>query len=107
MSPWQTPDVAAPDAAGVVQVKVQGTLLDYPQGKSAMVWYGAGPSMAAVARQGLAAADRALGTGTILLWRCVAVPEPMAHFQTLYARFADRFGAAPIANKTSLDRDTP
>lgn len=41
----------SPDAPGVFQVKVRGSLLSYPRGKSAMVHYGYGDALSsAVAR---------------------------------------------------------
>ncbi len=94
MSRWHLPADAAcaPDAPGVVQIKTTSGLVDYPTGKSAMVRYGAGASVAAVVARGLADSTRE-GDSDALRWRYVTCADPDGVLSTLCDRFERRFGA--------------
>ena len=94
-SPWSDGPEDAPGGTLVVQVKVLGGLLDYPRGKSAMVWYGVVEDCtpAAVA-EALARVAAAL-PGRPLVWRRLEVERPGVHVAELLARFEARFGGAP------------
>lgn len=97
-STWSSLESApAEGAAGVVQLKCEGKLLQYPQGRSAMLWYGAGPDLAALTRQ---AAERASAwPAEQLRWRTLKLPlaEAEATLADLLTRFTARFGAPPAA----------
>jgi hypothetical protein len=107
--PWVSvaePEAAAPDGAGVLQVRTDG-LQAYPTGRSAMVLYGysrAGQSLhdlVLAARTGTGAdapafeRARALGARWI---RFAPSVSPEADFARLLRRFVERFGAPPAAN---------
>lgn len=103
MSPWQDPPAPKPLVSGVVQIKLLGQLVDYPAGKSAMVWYGAGPSIAATATAGLEQSRRALDPDVRLQWRYAAVDSPQQPLRALVRRFVDRFGGLPCAQQKAQD----
>lgn len=87
----------AEGAPGVVQLKCEGELLQYPQGRSAMLYYGAGADLAALTRQ---AAERARAwPAEQLRWRTLKLPlaDAEATLADLLTRFIARFGAPPAA----------
>lgn len=87
----------APASPGVFQVRVREGLLDYPRGKSAMVYYGAGDDVRAEA-EALAAAypDRD--------WLCRHAVDmtawerenPRLACELYLERFRARFGSPPM-----------
>ena len=89
-------------AAVVVQVKVNGRLLTYPQGKSAMVWYGVfAPCTASrVARLLEELAD--IMSGEQLVWRFLVSESAESDLQQLLWRFEKRFGSHPEGMGRSL-----
>src|SRR5688572_14264598 len=94
--PWLRPaDVAesVPDSPAVVQVRVRDGLVDYPAGRSAMVWYGAGAAHAVAA-----ALARRRDAGDLLV-RFRPSPEPGPEADDLLARFRSRFGTLPRDNE--------
>jgi hypothetical protein len=81
-----------PSAPGVLQLRREHGLVQYPRGRSAMVRYLAADDLrSAVADLAAAHPDCAW------LVRCnrVAVADPPAELAKLLADFVDRFGAAP------------
>lgn len=99
-SPWRPLDADAlgdvVEAVAVVQVKVQGPLLAYPRGQSAMLWYGATPrdaaELAEVASHG---ADEVAGA---LVWRALPARDAEGRLARLLGAFEARFGAPPRLN---------
>lgn len=81
-----------PSAPGVLQLRREHGLVQYPRGRSAMIRYLAVADLrAAVADLAIAHPDRAW------LCRCNRAPlaDPPAELARLLADFTDRFGAAP------------
>jgi hypothetical protein len=94
-SRWSEHPDEAPGGAAVVQVKVLGELLDYPSGKSAMVWYGVlADCTAAELRVVLDQLSETFASRS-LVWRHLVAERPEARLGELLARFEDRFGAPP------------
>ena len=96
---WVPLDAAAaraPRGAGVYQVKVAAGLIDYPTGRSAMIWYGAAEDVA-----GAVAALAAAHPGQPWLCRFAeglearGAPDVDGMLQELMTRFRRRFGASP------------
>ncbi|HEU0034786.1 MAG TPA: hypothetical protein VFQ53_29380 [Kofleriaceae bacterium] len=90
----------APAAEGVLQLRVATGLLDYPRGKSAMVWYEHTPDVRASA---LALARTHAGDD---LWcRHLIEIEPATDLAAFCAKlreeFVRRFGAVPRYEKRS------
>lgn len=87
-----------PAGPGVLQVRRERGLVDYPRGKSAMVHYAAADDLRAAALA-LAAAH----PDARLLCRCNRDPvaDPGAAAARLIADFTDRFGAAPYVTATT------
>ncbi len=96
MSEWLEPSAPAPDGPAFVQVKVLGTLIDYPTGRSAMLWYGAGPSAHALVATGLEA-SRPIAGALPLRWRYLSDDHAERALDALAERFVRRFGALPAA----------
>jgi hypothetical protein len=100
-SAWYELDEAAelaPDEPGVFQVRLTGGLVDYPRGRSAMIRYGAGPSVrAAAAAYAAETEEDAERTGRAVLCRhsLGRVADPAATLAKLLADFRERFGAHP------------
>ena len=105
-SPWR--DADAPCAPGelpagpaVVQVKLAAGLVDYPEGRSAMVLYLWTADLAAFPAEGLPAVRaraETAGLGAALRFRFCADPDPARATAALLARFHARFGATPRLN---------
>ncbi len=95
-STWRPIDALgeAPQAPGVFQVKIEGPLIDYPRGKSAMVYYGAGPDL----RAALVAMVPSLTHFGTLAWRILATADYQAQLERHLRRFRDQFDAAPAGN---------
>lgn len=97
-SAWSSLETApAEGATGVVQLKCEGPLIQYPHGRSAMLWYGAGTDLAALTRQ---AAERASAwPAEHLRWRALTLPpgDAEATLTALLAQFITRFGSPPAA----------
>ncbi len=93
-----TPAEGAPKLPVVVQIKIAHGLLQYPNGKSAMVWYGGGQGCT----EALALARRAVGTRYALdelRWRWRPAEAVSRDLAVLLARFDRRFGSVPYANQ--------
>ena len=105
-SPWRDADApvdadALPAGPAVVQVKVAAGLVDYPEGRSAMVLYLWTPDLAAFPDRILPAVRaraEAAGLGAALRFRFRADPDPARATAALLARFHARFGATPRLN---------
>ena len=91
--PWQRLRADLfPAAPGVLQLRREHGLVEYPRGRSAMILYLAAADLrAAVADLAAAHPDRPW------LCRCNRVPvaDPPAALARLLADFVDRFGAPP------------
>ena len=97
---------AAPDAPGVVQVKIADGLLVYPRGRRAMLWDSASPSISGdIDRARAWLADRVREAD--LRVRFLATPTPDRTLARLTARFLARFGAAPGATSPGDGRHLP
>lgn len=83
---------AAPQAAGVLQVRLETGLVVYPRGKSAMILYAAADDLRA-------ACSRLAAEHPHAAWLCRfdrgSAGEPRAAAEALIADFVDRFGQAP------------
>ena len=91
--PWSRLDAASlPAGPGVLQVRREHGLVEYPRGKSAMVHYAAVEDLRAAALA-LAAAN----PDAVWLVRCNREPvaDPRAAAERLIAEFSERFGAPP------------
>jgi hypothetical protein len=85
----------APAAEGVLQIRLAQGLVDYPRGKSAMVYYAHAPDVRAAAR-----AVAAAHTGGDLLCRHLievdGTTDLAAFCAKLRGEFVRRFGRVPI-----------
>ena len=94
--PLATAGEHAPPRAGVFQIRVASGLLDYPTGKSAMIYYACAPDLAAAVRE-----FSASHTGRD--WLCrhsdEMSPAELAHpervLSNLLDQFERRFGSPP------------
>ena len=80
-----------------MQVKVLGELVNYPRGKSAMVWYGVVRCCTSSAMSGVLDEVATQFPNRELVWRHLVVAEAEARHDELVARFRARFGAPPGA----------
>ena len=84
----------APAAPGVLQLRIVTGLLDYPRGKSAMVWYAQAPDVRAAAE----ALARAHASEDLLCRHLIeidAATDLAAFYAKLRGDFLQRFGALP------------
>jgi len=98
---------AAPAAPGILQIRA-ASVMAYPQGRSAMVFYdAAAPHTLAehvAASPGRAGLDRARAQGGTYVRFAPTGPEAAAReLQRLLHDFGARFGRWPIANETRTD----
>ncbi len=91
VAPSKLAELASDSHVAIVQVKVLGRLLDYPTGKSAMVWYGRDAGFDPRSLQAWSPSDT-------LVARWLVVDDADAALSPLLARFIARFGRAPILN---------
>ena len=88
----------APAEPGVLQLRLAAGLLDYPRGKSAMVWYGASPDVRATARS--LAGEHAHSRLGPLVCRHLIEIEANTDFAAFCAKLRDefvrRFGTVPV-----------
>ncbi len=101
--PLEKSGAAVPDRPGIFQIRIEHGLIRYPQGKSAMFYYGYGPSL----RQGVDAFRRRIlptlrRSEEELLVRWMETEEVEAHFRSYLARFATKFGSLPEGNEVQL-----
>ncbi|HEX9794326.1 MAG TPA: hypothetical protein VGC54_10120 [Planctomycetota bacterium] len=90
---------SAPAAAGVFQVRLQQGLADYPDGRSAMLYYGRAADLSAGIAAFRARVVPTLEQDETALWvRWLAVDAPDLRLRQLFARFEARFGSLPFAN---------
>ena len=90
----------APGQKAAIQVRRADGLVDYPSGKSAMVWYGIADDVAGVLRDQFAdELDQPgiRGCGT-LEFRYYAGPRPRERIEKVAKRFVQRFGSPPVFN---------
>ena len=86
----------APAAEGVLQLRLAAGLLDYPRGKSAMVWYGHAPDVRAAA---LTLARAPSPYGALVCRHLIEIDEATnfgAFCAKLRGDFVRRFGAHPV-----------
>ena len=94
--PWYALSEAgdlAPDAEGVVQLRLASGLLDYPRGKSAMVHYACGNMRAAASAWALAHGSEGIVCRHLI--EIDATTDLMAFYVRLSDDFVRRFGAPP------------
>ena len=98
---------ALPHEAGLFQLRVEEGLLSYPQGKSAMVAYGAGSDVGAALREFLSgpAGPRAQALGPLLVRFAStgAHLTPALYLTRLHERFRSQFGSLPRAEVDAAD----
>jgi hypothetical protein len=96
----------APEQPGVLQVRAED-LLDYPTGRSAMLFYDhTAPDVSLRAHltgPGAAALRKAEAVGARWI-RFAETVEPKLECQRLLANFIERFGSAPLRNSGSTVR---
>ncbi|CAN5860312.1 hypothetical protein BH11MYX2_BH11MYX2_19680 [soil metagenome] len=100
--PWyalETSGDHAPAEPGVLQLRLANGLLDYPRGKSAMVWYGASPDVCATALE-LARAHERSPLGPLVCRHLIEIQERDPDFAAFCAKLRDefvrRFGTVPV-----------
>lgn len=112
--PWQPLDDAhvqeLPDAPGAVQLgRADRSLVDYPRGKSAMVFYFyAARSMREAVRRLFADELQEPGTrgeGALVVRVCAGGDDTRAWLEQLFEDFVERFGRAPILHPDDDDDD--
>lgn len=102
--------MAAPDAPGAVQLRrADGTLLVYPRGKSAMVFYfyaarSVREALRRLFRDELEQAG-ARGEGPLVFRVCPGDDEARALLERLFDAFVDEFGRAPALHPDDDDDD--
>jgi|GEM_PF-2616260 len=96
-SRWFPLDAPAPAVPGLVQLKIDGELVRYPTGASAMLRYDGGPSVAEAMSRAVGSLGERFPADRVR-WRCQALPEGQvdAALAQLRARFVERFGAPPV-----------
>ncbi|MFT7625977.1 MAG: hypothetical protein ACI9WU_005169 [Myxococcota bacterium] len=82
--------------SAVVQVKIVGDLVSYPNGKSAMIWYGATRDLKQCVADELPrlAASR---PDHVVCWRFLPTPAPEEELAAVLGRFVRRFGSVPAS----------
>jgi hypothetical protein len=85
----------APASEGIVQVRLATGLVDYPRGKSAMLWYGHSPDARAAA---LALAEAHAGKDLVCrhLIEIEDATDLAAFCARLMTEFVRRFGTRPM-----------
>ncbi len=104
--PLSEAEIRAPQAPGVIQLRLTRGLLAYPRGKSAMVRYAAADDVRAwllAHREALEAAE----LPAPLLFRVWITEDHAARLAELRDRFRRRFGALPLLDPDSLGAATP
>lgn len=99
--PLAQAEFRAPEAPGVVQLRIEKGLIAYPRGKSAMVRYASADDVRAwliAHRDALTAAPLPAS----LLFRVWVTPDHQARLKDLRQRFLTRFGALPRLDEASL-----
>ncbi len=91
----------APVAAGVLQVRREIGLVEYPRGKSAMILYAAADDLRGACVR-LAAQDP--GMAWLVRWNRDPVGDPAGAVERLIAEFVERFGGAPELTKSPAAR---
>ena len=94
-SHWERETGEAPGGAALVQIKVLGALLRYPEGQSAMVWYGVLEPCDASSLSLRLNALQSVYPERTLVWRALCTPSAEAELTRSLARFQARFGALP------------
>jgi len=101
-SRWETtlPKIPSdtPSTGSVVQVKIK-RLVRYPNGKSAMVWYGSGTDPHTVLAPIWEQLSQAYPADT-LLWRQKSSNNPALDLKKVMDRFVSRFGCKPKLNES-------
>jgi len=93
--PLADAEVITPAAPGVLQLRRASGLLDYPSGKSAMVWYGHAEDMRAIALD----LSRAHTSQDLLCRHLIEIDDATdlpAFCAKLRGEFVRRFGSVPI-----------
>jgi hypothetical protein len=93
----------APEGAGVLQTRAD-SVLAYPSGRSAMVYYAHCPSGGSLRGfvSGLGAGDLQRASDAGARWiRFAETSDPETDFERLLDHFVERFGAPPVANAGS------
>jgi len=102
----------APRTSGLYEVKVDNAVIDYPNGKSSMVYYGSTnqelPTLFEAINQDWMTPDKSKTRkawepyGT-LVWRFAVQNEPQIEHSRRLESFIQRFGRPPWANPTEKD----
>lgn len=88
----------APASEGIVQVRLATGLIDYPRGKSAMLWYEHAPD----ARAAALALATAHASNDLLCRHLIAIEDATdlaAFCARLMTEFVRRFGTRPIYHR--------
>lgn len=88
----------APPSPGVMQVRLAAGLVDYPRGKSAMVWY----AHAANVRDAATALAARLAGRALVCRHLIEIDDAVdlaAFYAKLRADFTRRFGAPPTLSQ--------
>ncbi len=95
---WQKlPAATVPRRRGLLQARVTDGLIDYPTGKSAMVYYDADDDLS----RALARLGAAVPPGADVLVRFGECADPAAELRRALDDFTQRFGSPPVWNATA------
>ena len=94
-----------PDQAGLFQLKLREGLLVYPQGKSAMFYYGYAENLFRGLKRFRREILPLLEVGEdVLFVRCMAAEDTEARFQNHLNFFQSNFGSIPLGNELLLKK---
>lgn len=105
-------ELHAPDVPAAVQLsRLDKSLVPYPKGKSAMVFYFYAARSAKEALKRLFAEELeetgARGQGALAFRVLPGGDEARVHLERLYFEFEERFGSAPVLHASAVDEPSP
>lgn len=98
---------ALPQGPGLFQVKVTKGLLIYPQGKSAMFYYGFAESLSGgvrIFRDNVLPLLEAEGEALVIRW--MATADFAERFKKHLDTFVEKFGSLPLGNQRHLEKQS-
>jgi hypothetical protein len=103
--PLEAIGATAPSESGLFQIKIRDGLLDYPNGKSAMFYYGYANKLSSGLLKFLhEILPRLEVNPEALVIRWTPALDTEARFQKLLNSFVNNFGALPLGNAMQLSK---